>query len=76
MGAALRAFALGPAEDGVKGQAGRGREAGGKAAGARGVEVAVDEEAICRELKIQATFRKHAPRWGRGRVIGWFFEAG
>lgn len=40
MGAALGAFALGPAEDGVKGQAGRGREAGGKAAGAGGVEVA------------------------------------
>lgn len=33
------------------------------------VEVIVGEEAICRELKIQATFRKYAPRGGSGRVL-------
>lgn len=51
--------------------AGGPREAGsGRPRELGAVEVMVNEEAICRELKIQATFRKYAPGWGSSRVIG------
>lgn len=53
------------------GVAGGPREAGsGRPRELGGVEVMVNEEAICRELQIQATFRKYAPGCGSSRVIG------